>query len=441
MVHVKLEQDAQTVGNTQLRACDEPRHEAPRQPQTPPFLAKPPPLLARYEAFLTAHHGVADPAQLALIAALQRVHDALVSANAPQAPTFLARFALHRPKPVAGRGLYIYGAVGRGKTALMDLFYEIAPAPKWRVHFYAFMREVHDRLHRLRAEQAGKGAAPRHLAQAFDAITPLAKEIAQRARLLCFDEFAVTNIADAMILSRLITAILDEGVIMVATSNVAPERLYEGGLNRALFLPFIAILNSRFERFELDSRKDYRLELGAGDKARQDGAPAKSFYAPDDETAKAALEAWFSALAPRFEERRATLTVFGRKWDIARARGAVAFCTFEELCAGEHGANDFLELCKSFHTLILSGVPKLGGAGREITRRFIMLIDALYDARVKMFWSAASDLDKLFEGMREAGNTNTEHFALARTRSRLIEMGGEAWLSAPPWGGHGMAET
>ena len=273
----------------------------------------------------------------------------------------------------------------------------------------------------------------------FDAITPVARGIAARTRLLCFDEFAVTDIADAMILARLFTALLAEGMVIVATSNVPPDRLYENGLNRALFLPFIDLLKARFDVVTLDSAQDYR-ETYAADDALQSPL-LTSLHTPLNAASAQALEAVFEKLAPNYKEQPTILTVLGRRWEIARTRGRVALMTFAELCEDAHGANDFLALAQKFDTLVVAGVPKLSAQNREAARRFIMLIDTLYDRHVKLYWSAAYALDDLMALTGDDSDTRQEGFAFARTKSRLVEMGGAHWLTSPPWGGRDLVET
>ena len=390
----------------------------------------PSPLRIKYHQFLEDIHGEADSAQLALIEKLERVYADL---TAPPAPSLIARLLHPAPKPSA-QNLYIWGKVGRGKTALMDLFCEVAPAPKWRVHFYDFMRHVHAKLHALRQSREGLTSKT-----PFDAITPVARGIAARTRLLCFDEFAVTDIADAMILARLFTALLAEGMVIVATSNVPPDRLYENGLNRALFLPFIDLLKARFDVVTLDSAQDYR-ETYAADDALQSPL-LTSLHTPLNAASAQALEAVFEKLAPNYKEQPTILTVLGRRWEIARTRGRVALMTFAELCEDAHGANDFLALAQKFDTLVVAGVPKLSAQNREAARRFIMLIDTLYDRHVKLYWSAAYALDDLMALTGDDSDTRQEGFAFARTKSRLVEMGGAHWLTSPPWGGRDLVET
>ncbi|MGH1421102.1 MAG: cell division protein ZapE [Hyphomonas sp.] len=312
-----------------------------------------------------------------------------------------------KPDPVDG--LYMWGGVGRGKSMLMDLFFAEAPVEqKWRVHFHEFMNHVHDLLNewrnmddatRRKSEWRVRGAGD-------DPIPPVAKQIASRANLLCFDEFQVTQIADAMILSRLFEELFNSGVTVVATSNRHPTELYKNGLNRQLFTPFIDLLSARCEVFELASERDYRLD-------RLIEAPV--WYAPLNATASEALDDAFRRLTVGADAQHCTLTVKGRKIDVSREAAGVARFTFPELCEAFRGAQDYMTIASHFHTVILEGIPLLTPDKRNEAARFVALIDALYEAKVKLVASAEAEPDDLYP----AGDGS---FEFQRTASRLHEM-------------------
>ncbi|ACA16621.1 AFG1-family ATPase [Methylobacterium sp. 4-46] len=370
------------------------------------------PVAARYEALVAEGAIERDPAQTHLVAHLDALVAELAEAPAPQKLGPLGRLLGRRPEPATGpRGLYVWGLVGRGKTMLMDLFHEAAPGSKRRVHFHAFMADVHERIHQHRqAVKAGR-------AKGDDPIAPVAEALAEQARLLCFDEFTVTDIADAMILGRLFTALFGQGVVMVATSNVEPDRLYEGGLNRALFLPFIALLKEQVAVVRLDSRTDFRLEkLG--------GSPV--YHVPADEAAATALTRAFRALTGHKQGHPATIAVKGHDVFIPEAAAGVARFTFADLCARPLGASDYLALAQRFHTLIVEAIPVMGLAQRNEAKRFITLVDALYDTRTKLLASAQAEAPDLYRA-----ETGREAFEFERTVSRLIEMRSEEYLALP----------
>ena len=323
----------------------------------------------------------------------------------------LARFWGAKPAEPP-RGFYVHGSVGRGKTMLMDLFFEAVEVPKKRrAHFHAFMADVHARLHEWR--QARKVGA----VTGEDPIAPVAADLAREASLICFDEFAVRDIADAMILGRLFTALFSAGVVVVATSNVAPDDLYKDGLNRALFLPFIALIKERCEMVELDARTDYRLE-------KLVRAPV--YYTPLSRKADAALDAAFQALTGRSRGMWTPIKLLGRTLDVPQAADGVARFTFDGLCRKPLGSADYLEIAERFHTVVIDRIPVLRPAERNEAKRFIILIDALYDNRVKLVASAADEPESLFVGADGA-----EAFEFARTASRLFEMRSADYLALP----------
>ncbi|TNE39622.1 MAG: cell division protein ZapE [Alphaproteobacteria bacterium] len=315
-------------------------------------------------------------------------------------------FGRAEPEP---EGLYIYGDVGRGKSMLMDLFFDLAPQEKKRrVHFHAFMLEVHDEIFRWRKlSETERRGEPFHVKGAGDdPIPPVAQKIASEAVLLCFDEFQVSDVADAMILGRLFEALFERGVIVVATSNRDPWSLYQGGLNRALFEPFIAMIAEKLDVHHLDSPKDYRLE-------RLKGAPVYHF--PLGAAADQALQEAFRQLTDGAVGSPFALEVKGRKVILPRTAKGVAMASFEALCGAALGAGDYLALAGAFDTLILAGIPALGPENRNEAKRFVTLIDALYESHTKLIASADVPVEQLYL-------TGDGSFEFARTVSRLIEM-------------------
>jgi cell division protein ZapE len=295
---------------------------------------------------------------------------------------------------------------------LMDMFFDGVETPrKRRAHFHAFMADVHARLNQWRQSRK------RGEVEGEDPIGPVAVDLAREASLLCFDEFSVRDIADAMILSRLFTALFAAGVVVVATSNVAPDDLYRDGLNRALFLPFIALLHERLEMVELDARTDYRLE-------KLKRAPV--YYTPLTPKADAALDAAFLTLTGHERGEPTRIELMGRYLDVPQAIDGVARFDFDALCRRPLGAADYLKLAQRFHTLVLDHIPLIGAAERNEAKRFIILIDALYDMRVKLIASAAGEPETLYSGADGA-----EAFEFKRTASRLHEMRSADYLALP----------
>ena len=348
-----------------------------------------------------------DPAQQQAIERLQSLYRALLEYQ-PETGLrgWLARFGLTEnggaQVPV---GLYLCGPVGRGKSMLMDLFFAAVPSRrKRRVHFHAFMLEVHDRIER---ERRAKTDAP---------ILKVAADIAREAALLCYDEFQVDDIADAMILGRLFTTLFDAGVVVVATSNLAPDRLYEHGLQRELFLPFIGLLKEKLYVLELDSGRDWRL-------ARLVGKPV--YYQPLDPAAHEALASAFAELTDGAPGESMTLLVKGRSLVVPRAARSVAWFAFAELCERPLAAPDYLALAGRFAAVIVEGIPRLGPEQRDAARRFNILVDALYEARTLLIASAAVPPEAIY-----ADGDGT--FEFQRTVSRLIEMQSEDYIANRP---------
>ncbi|HVI29566.1 cell division protein ZapE [Hansschlegelia sp.] len=363
----------------------------------------------RYEALVRSGALDRDPAQERLVARLDALEARLRERLRGKSGALNWLFARRADPPP--RGLYVWGDVGRGKTRLMDIFFEAAPVEaKRRAHFHDFMLDVHARIHAARlAAKEGRGPAG-------DVIPPIGDQLAREASLLCFDEFHVTDIADAMILGRLFERLFAAGVIIVATSNVPPPELYRDGLNRSLFLPFIAMLQEHMEVLRLDARTDFRREkLGDG----------RMWLTPADDGARAALDAAFLALAGE-EGRPTSLPVQGRTVEIPHAAHGVARASFKELCGRPLGAADYLAIARRFHTLILDAVPALDERRRNEARRFMTLVDALYEHHVKLLASAETAPDRIWQGAE-----GYETFGFARTASRLVEMGSDEWLSRP----------
>ena len=345
-----------------------------------------------------------DPAQQPAIVGLQSLYRTLLEYR-PEGGLrgWLARLGLTENGGVhTPMGLYLYGPVGRGKSMLMDLFFAAVPGlRKRRVHFHAFMLEVHDRIER---ERQAKTDAP---------ILKVASDIASEATLLCFDEFQVDDIADAMILGRLFTALFEAGVVVVATSNLAPDRLYEHGLQRELFLSFIALLKERLNVLEIDGGRDWRL-------ARLVGKP--TFYHPLGEPAQQALERVFAELADGGPGDSMTLLVKGRSLVVPRAARGVAWFTFAELCEKPLAAADYLSIAERFTAIIIQGIPRLGSGQRDAAKRFNILIDTLYEARTLLIASAEVPPEEIY-----AAGDGT--FEFKRTVSRLIEMQSEDYIA------------
>ncbi|MDO8974399.1 cell division protein ZapE [Reyranella sp.] len=355
----------------------------------------------------------ADPVQEKVVLRLQAIHEQLATmASAPPAKTgFLARLGLgHAPKPPEGpHGLYIWGSVGRGKSMLMDLFFADAPVTKKRrVHFHEFMLEVQARLHRRREELAAKGAPPES-----DTIVPIAREIAAEARLLCFDEFQVTNIADAMILGRLFETLFEEGITVIATSNRAPDDLYRNGLQRDRFLPFIELVKQRLEVLELGGSQDYRMG-----RLRE----LDLYLTPLGAWATKKLDEAFRALSNGADGEARVLRTQGRNVEVPRAAPGVAMAHFMDWCARPMGAADFLCIADNFHTVIVAEIPRMGPDSRDKAVRFVTMIDTFYERKVKFICSAAANPG----GLYPEGDGS---FEFQRTVSRLMEMQSPEYLN------------
>ena len=366
-------------------------------------------VLAAYETLIADGELKPDPDQRAGAVRLEALAHELAAA----APVgrFGRLFGSRKPAP-SPRGVYLWGAVGRGKSMLMDLFYAQAEvASKRRIHFHEFMLDVHERIHAHRQ------------ASGDDPIPAVARAVGRQARLLCFDEMQVTNVADAMILSRLFTALLDTGVTVVTTSNRPPRDLYKDGLNRQLFLPFIALLEARLDILGLNGPTDYRLERLAG---------RPTYHVPNGPAATEALSDAFFRLTDHPVEDRAhvpseTIEVpGGRTLFVPKALKGVAVFSFKRLCGQPLWAADYLAVARRFHSVILVGVPQLGPENRNEAARFVTLVDALYEHRCKLLMSADAPPQELYP----AGDGS---FEFERTVSRLMEMQSADYLAA----GHG----
>ena len=367
-------------------------------------------VIAAYDIAVSERKLSRDPAQEALAEQLDELNCRLSDAS-PGTRSLFSRLFERKAAAAPIRGLYIHGAVGRGKTMLMDMFFAACSEPlKRRVHFHAFMQDVHDRIFSHR--QAFKRGETNEI----DPIAPVARGLAKNARLLCFDEFHVLDIADAMILSRLFKTLFEEGVVLVATSNVAPDDLYFNGLNRELFLPFIALLMRHAGIFSLDAKMDYRRE-----RLKSFGVYRNPLGA---ETDRAMDEAW-SLVTAREAVAPKTIIVRGHKFDIPHAGFSAARFSFDDLCAKPLGAADYLALSHLYPTIFIDHVPLLDFSRRNEAKRFIILIDVLYDFGTRIFISAASAPDEIYQV--KAGLKVGE---FARTSSRLIEMASVSYLKA-----------
>ena len=377
-------------------------------------------VLQSYRAKVARGDFQADAAQEELATRLDDLAARL--ADAQETAGGWTRFFGRRSGTEAPRGLYIVGDVGRGKTMLMDLFYACVEVErKRRVHFHAFMGDVHARIH------AWRQASKRGLAKGDDPIGPVAEALAAEARLLCFDEFAVTDIADAMILSRLFTALFGAGVTMVATSNVPPQDLYRDGLNRTLFLPFIGLLEERSEVVRLDAAHDFRYRTLT---------EAAVWFTPADAAAHQALDRAFLALTGLEAGPALDLPLLGRLVHVPQAAGGVARFSFAALCEAPLGSADYLAIARAFGTVIVDGIRVIGPGERNLAKRFITLVDTVYDEQVKLIASAQAEPETLYTGA-----DGREAFEFARTVSRLHEMRSADYLALPHGHGRSSGDT
>ena len=372
----------------------------------------------RYRELLAADRLKPDTEQALGAAALDSLHRE-INAYRPGGGGFLRSLLRLGPKSEPPKGLYIHGSVGRGKSLLMDIFFESsAMAEKRRVHFNAFMAETHRQIHDWRKlDPRERALRPEFVKEAGDdPIAPVARRICMDSLLLCFDEFQVLDVADAMILGRLFEKLFAGGAVIVLTSNIAPGDLYLGGLNRQSFLPFIALMKERMRVLELDGARDYRLDRMAG---------IRIYNTPLGPEAEAAMDEAWKRTAQGAEGKAVPIDVSGRVFLVPRAANGVARFSFDALCRQPRGAADYVALTRHFHTILVDGIPGLSEDQRNEARRLTLLVDTLYDERVKLICSAAAPPAELFaSGARDGW--------FKRTVSRLTEMPSEGYLRLDP---------
>ena len=348
-----------------------------------------------------------DAAQAAAIEALARLEGEL---NAQAEPGFAVPFLKRRKG--APLGVYLHGPVGRGKSMLMDLFFDSAPVTrKRRIHFHRFMAEAHGLIEQWRRGDPADRRARFGRQKGDDPIAPTAAVLAEQARLLCFDELQVTDIADAMILGRLFEALFERGVTIVATSNRSPDALYENGINRQLFLPFIDLLQQRLQGVAVSGPKDFRLDRLRG---------ARLWFSPLGDAAEVEFDGLWRSLTQGADETGVTIEVLGRHVTFPRAVGACLRCSFASLCGQALGPQDYLAVAARFETVFLEAIPVLSPDRRNEAARFVTLVDALYEAKVKLVALAAAEPQALYP-------TGDGAFEFQRTVSRLEEMRSQAW--------------
>ena len=375
------------------------------------FSSPPATFRAQYDALVASGAIEADPAQREAAKTLSALEQRLSGYKPIKKQGLFGRLFADKDE-TPPRGLYVHGEVGRGKTMLMDLFFQQSPvAHKRRAHFHEFMAEVHERIYAYRQNIA------RGEIDDADVIGLTAHAIFDEAWLLCFDEFHVTDIADAMILGRLFARLFGLGTVVVATSNVAPEDLYKGGLNRALFLPFIAQITNHMDVMRLDARTDFRLEKLAG---------AKMWLVPADAEAGAALDKAWASMTGNAPCKPRDIAIKGRKLHVPCSAQGVARFSFAEICEKPLAASDYLRLAHDYHTILIDRIPVMDYSDRNAAKRFISLIDTLYDNGVKLMASAAADPVSLY-----VATDGIEANEFKRTSSRLIEMSSESYLALP----------
>lgn len=356
-------------------------------------------MLERYEQLLASKGFTADPAQRAAAERLQQLYSELLAFKAARR-TRLRK--LINARLTVPRGVYFWGGVGRGKSFLMDCFFESVPYQrKKRIHFHAFMQRVHRELETLKGES--------------DPLEKVAERIATTTRVLCFDEFHVSDIADAMILGRLLTGLFARGVVLVMTSNYPPDKLYPNGLQRANFLPTIELLKEKLDILEVEAGIDYRLRALT---------MVDVFHVPDDAKAEERLAETFKSLAGTVGQKGGSIEVLGRDIPTRRRASGVIWFDFAALCGGPRSQNDYLELARAYHTVLISGIPRLSPTQANEARRFTWLVDVLYDHRVKLVAAAECEPEQLYT----AGTHSSEFF---RTVSRLTEMRSQEYLALP----------
>ena len=366
---------------------------------------------AHYQTLVSSGAIEADAAQARAVEAFGALEQRLARYKPVRKQGLLGRLFADKDE-APPRGLYVHGEVGRGKTMLMDLFFQHSPvAHKRRAHFHEFMAEVHERIYGFRQNIARGEIAD------GDVIALTAASIFDEAWLLCFDEFHVTDIADAMILGRLFSKLFELGTVVVATSNVAPEDLYKDGLNRALFLPFIAQISAHMDVLRLEARTDFRLEKLVG---------VKMWLVPADPAAKAALDKAWAKMTGRAPCKPRDISIKGRVLHVPCSADGVARFSFADLCEKPLAASDYLRLAHDYHTILIDRIPVMDYAERNAAKRFIALIDTLYDNAVKLMASAEADPVSLYRATE-----GYEANEFKRTSSRLIEMSSESYLALP----------
>jgi cell division protein ZapE len=366
---------------------------------------------AQYQALVSSGAIEADAAQARAAEAFADLEQRLSNYKPVRKQGLLGRLFADKDEPPP-RGLYIHGEVGRGKTMLMDLFFQHSSvAHKRRAHFHEFMAEVHERIYGFRQNIARGEMAD------GDVIALTAASIFDQAWLLCFDEFHVTDIADAMILGRLFSKLFELGTVVVATSNVAPDDLYKGGLNRALFLPFIAQISDHMEVLRLDARTDFRLEKLAG---------VEMWLVPADAAAAAALDKAWARMTGNAPCKPRDISIKGRVLHVPCSANGVARFSFADICEQALAASDYVRLARDYHTIMIDRIPVMDYAERNAAKRFIALIDTLYDNAVKLMASAEADPVSLYRATE-----GVEANEFKRTSSRLIEMSSESYLALP----------
>jgi cell division protein ZapE len=366
---------------------------------------------AHYRALVSSGAIEADAAQARAVEAFAALEERLARYRPVRKQGLLGRLFADKDE-APPRGLYVHGEVGRGKTMLMDLFFQHSPVThKRRAHFHEFMADVHERIYGFRQNIARGEIAD------GDVIALTATSIFDEAWLLCFDEFHVTDIADAMILGRLFSKLFELGTVVVATSNVAPEDLYKDGLNRALFLPFIAQISAHMDVLRLEARTDFRLEKLVG---------VKMWLVPADHEANAALDKAWANMTGSAPCKSRDISIKGRILHVPCSANGVARFSFAGLCEKPLAASDYLRLAHDYHTILIDRIPVMGYAERNAAKRFIALIDTLYDNAVKLMASAAADPVSLYRATE-----GYEASEFRRTSSRLIEMSSESYLALP----------
>jgi cell division protein ZapE len=374
--------------------------------------SKPENVADAYSALVKAGAIEEDAAQRALVTRLDALLLELSPSLGNRSKSNALGWLLNRRRPASHgpEGIYIHGKVGRGKSMLMDIFFDLLPhGRKRRVHFNDFMADVHERIARQRRDFA------EGLTRERDPIRPVGRALAHEAKVLCFDEFSITDIADAMIVGRLFAVLFQQETIVVATSNVAPDDLYADGLNRQLFLPFIELLKAHCEVFQLDSRTDFRLEKISR---------AEAYLSPLGQRTDATLKSVWKRLCDGHAEETAELVVKGRHFSPKHAAGTAAWFTFDQLCREPRGASDYLAIADRFDSVIVEGVPMMDRSMRNEAKRFILLVDTFYDKGIRAIFTAQANPHALYQA-----TSGTEAFEFQRTASRLIEMQSEEYLN------------